>query len=114
MKPQGALYAFLIIISLFHSFPTNYPVDNFVDKKIHLKSGEVVKYDVLLPIRLTHTMRDTYRHGTALATGKQGAWEPLAANVVASQGAKLSCRGPRPTKKLMTYVEYKKLHGIPI
>ena len=73
-----------------------------------------MKYDVLLPIRLTHTMRNTYRHGTALATGKQGAWEPLAANVVASQGAKLSCRGPQPTKKLMTYVEYKKLHGIPI
>ena len=53
-------------------------------------------------------MRNTYRHGTALATGKQGAWEPLAANVVASKGAKLSCRGPQQTKKLMTYVEYKK------
>ena len=59
-------------------------------------------------------MRINFRQGTALAAQTQGAWEPLAANVVASQGAKLSCRGPRPTKKLMTYVEYKKLHGIPI
>ena len=104
----------LTIQHLFPSFPTNYPVDNFVDKKIPSKSGAFTKYTVLLPIRLTQTMRNTYRHGTALATGKQGAWEPLAANVVASQGAKLSCRGPRQTKKLMTYVEYKKLHGIPI
>ena len=40
---------FFIIIFLFRSFPNNYPVDNFVDKKIPSKSGAFTKYAVLLP-----------------------------------------------------------------
>ena len=39
-------------------------------------------------------MRINFRQGTALAAQTQGAWEPLASSVVASQQAKLSCRWP--------------------